>query len=82
MGDKVSQQHQVWRVIGGRWGSLGGRWGSLEVAHRLVGDLQQVQHHGVSPHVLQKPLLLHTTLFIEVTQLAETQQDLHGRQTR
>lgn len=42
----------------------------------LVRDLQQVQHHCVSSHVLQQPLLLHTTLLSRVTQLTETMQDL------
>lgn len=49
--------------------------------HRLVGDLQQVQHHSVGPHVLQQPLLLHTTLLAGITQLTEPQQNLNIRQT-
>lgn len=44
--------------------------------HCLVRDLQQVQHYGVSSHVLQQPLLLHTTLLSRITQLTETLQDL------
>lgn len=54
----------------------------LVVAHRLVGDLQQVQHHSVGPHVLQQPLLLHATLLAGITQLTEPQQDLNIRHTR
>lgn len=44
--------------------------------HCLVRDLQQIQHHSVSSHVLQQPLLLHATLLRRVTQLTETLQDL------
>lgn len=41
------------------------------VSHLLVGDLQQVQHDSVGPHVFQQPLLLHTTLLTGITQLTE-----------
>lgn len=40
-------------------------------SHLLVGDLQQVQHDSVGPHVFQQPLLLHTTLLTGITQLTE-----------
>lgn len=66
----ISQQHKMRVVI------------LLDVVlapHLLVGDLQQVQHHSMSPHVLQKPLLLHTTLLARVTQLTEPHQDLQMR---
>lgn len=43
----------------------------LAAYHLFVGDLQQVQHDSVGPHVFQKPLLLHTTLLAGVTQLTE-----------
>lgn len=43
----------------------------LAATHRLIGDLQQVQHHSVGPHVLKQPLLLHTTLLTGITQLTE-----------
>lgn len=43
------------------------------ITHRLIGDLQQVQHHSMGPHVLQQPLLLHATLLTGETQLAEPQ---------
>lgn len=45
-------------------------------AYLLIRDLQQVQHHCMSSHVLQQPLLLHATLLVAVTQLTEPQQDL------
>lgn len=41
------------------------------VSHLLVGDLQQVQHDSVGPHVFQQPLLLHTTLLTRIAQLTE-----------
>lgn len=43
----------------------------LAAANLLVRDLQQVQHHSVGPHVLQQPLLLHTTLLTGITQLTQ-----------
>lgn len=43
----------------------------LAAANLLIRDLQQVQHHSVGPHVLQQPLLLHTTLLTGITQLTE-----------
>lgn len=46
------------------------------MAYLLIRDLQQVQHHCMSSHVLQQPLLLHATLLVAVTQLTEPQQDL------
>lgn len=60
----ISQQHQVRVVI---------QLAVVVVPHLLVGDLQQVQHYSMGPHVLQKPLLLHTTLLARVTQLTEPQ---------
>lgn len=44
--------------------------------HLLIGDLQQVEHHSVGAHVLQQPLLLHSTLLTGVTQLTQTHKDL------
>lgn len=49
------------------------------VAHLLVGDLQEVQHHSVGPHVFKQPLLLHTTLLTGITQLTEPKEDLNIR---
>ena len=49
----------------------------FNMTHRLKRDLQQVQHHSVSAHVLQQPLLLHTTLLTGITQLTEPQEDLN-----
>lgn len=46
-------------------------WLFGQFPHLLVGDLQQVQHDSVGPHVLQQPLLLHTTLLTGITQLTE-----------
>lgn len=44
--------------------------------HLLIWDLEQVQHHSVSSHVLQQPLLLHTNLLSRRAEFTETQQDL------
>lgn len=54
----------------------------LWLAHLLIGDLQQVQHHSMGPHVLQQPLLLHTTLLTGKTQLTESQQYLQMKQEK
>lgn len=58
----TSQKHQVQQVI---------QLPVLVVTDLLIGDLQQVQHDSMGPHVLQQPLLLHTTLFTGITQLTE-----------
>jgi len=44
--------------------------------HILIGDLEQVQYHSVSSHVLQEPLLLHANLLSRRAEFTETQQDL------
>lgn len=53
--------------------------------HLLVGDLQELQHHTVSSHVPQQPLLLLLTLLPRTSlldaQLTETQQDLTTHST-
>lgn len=51
----------------------------------LVGDLQQLQHHGMGAHVPEQPLLLLPALAPRCAllhaQLAQPDQDL-GRQSR
>lgn len=42
----------------------------------FVGDLQQVQDHSVSPHVLQQSLQLQPVLLIHATHPTEALQDL------
>lgn len=58
-------------------------WGG-GLAHLLVGDLQQLQHHGVRAHVPQKPLLLlpafpHGRALLD-TEFAEADQNLSERE--
>lgn len=49
----------------------------MGVTHLLIGDLQQVQHCSVGPHILKQPLLLHTTLLTGIAQLTESKKDLN-----
>ena len=52
-------------------------------AHLLVGDLQQLQHHGVGAHVPEQALLLLSALphgrTLLNTEFAESDQNLAGR---
>ena len=52
-------------------------------AHLLVGDLQQLQHHGVGAHVPEQALLLLPALphgcTLLNTEFAESDQNLVGR---
>lgn len=52
----------------------------------LIGDLQELQHHAVSSHVPQQPLLLLLGLLpgaaLLDTQLTEAQQDLETDRRR
>lgn len=55
------------------------RTGQLLPTHLLVRDLQQIQHHFVGIHVLQKALLLLAHLLSNPTHLIQPLQDL-GRE--
>jgi len=56
-------------------------WAAYYFPHLLIGNLQQVQHDSMGSHVLQEPLLLHTTFLTRITQLTEPLQDLKMRHT-
>lgn len=55
-------------------------------AYLLVGDLQQLQHHGVGAHVPEQALLLLPALphgcALLNTEFAETDQNLAGRKIK
>lgn len=55
------------------------RTSQLLPTHLLIRDLQQIQHHFVGIHVLQKPLLLLAHLLSDPTHLIQPLQDL-GRE--
>lgn len=69
------------------WSSSRGVWlqGGGD-AHLLVGDLQQLQHHGVGAHVPEQALLLlpalpHRCALLN-TEFAESDQNLEGRKVK
>lgn len=81
-GEPKKKQKKTWRTFTEAVGEQDKELAVSAVTDLLVGDLQQVQHHGVSPHVLQEPLLLHAALLTGITQLTEPKEDLNIRRTR